>query len=150
MATSKTTPKTTPAKSRTKAATSPRKTPAKTPAKSMAKPPAAAETPAVVVNAPTPVVSGPVMRKKELIDAVVTRSGIKKRDAKPVVEAMLEVLGAALQEGRELNLQPMGKVKVKREKKMAEGKVLVTRIRQARTLSARLAPADDGAENGSA
>mmetsp|Transcript_31068 Transcript_31068/g.53107 ORF Transcript_31068/g.53107 Transcript_31068/m.53107 type:complete len:158 (+) Transcript_31068:48-521(+) len=90
----------------------------------------------VVVNAPQPVVSGPVMRKRELIDAVVAKSGIKKKDAKPVVEAMLHVLGSALQDGRELNLQPMGKVKVNREKKMAAGKVLIAKIRQARDLPA--------------
>lgn len=109
--------------------------PAKTPAAKTVKAPIAAkETPSVVVNAPQPVVAGPMMRKKELIDAVVAKSGIKKKDAKPVIEAMLEVLGSALQDGRELNLQPMGKVKVNREKKLAVGKVLITRIRQARDL----------------
>jgi DNA-binding protein HU-alpha len=74
------------------------------------------------------------MRKRELINAVVAKSGIKKKDAKPVVEAMLLVLGSALQDGRELNLQPMGKFKVNREKKLADGKVLKARIRQARDL----------------
>jgi nucleoid DNA-binding protein len=84
----------------------------------------------VVVEGPTPVVSGPVMRKKELVDLVVERSGIKKKDAKPVVEATLAVLGEALADARELNLQPMGKIKVRREKIMPNGRVLVTKIRQ--------------------
>ena len=84
----------------------------------------------VVVDTPTPVVAGPEMRKKELIEAVVTRSGMKKKDVKPVVEAMLAVLGNALQDGRALNLQPMGKVKINREKKLASGRMLVARIRQ--------------------
>jgi nucleoid DNA-binding protein len=84
----------------------------------------------VVVDSPQPVVSGPVMRKKELIDLVVERSGIKKKDAKPVVEATLEILGEALAETRELNLQPLGKVKVRREKLMPNGRVMVTKIRQ--------------------
>lgn len=87
----------------------------------------------VVVDAPTPVVSGPMMRKKELIDAVVARSGLKKKDVKPAVEATLAVLGEALQEGRALNLQPMGKIKINREKKLASGKMLVARIRQNET-----------------
>jgi DNA-binding protein HU-alpha len=94
---------------------------------------AVVETPkaaAVVVEGPQPVVSGPEMRKKELIDLVVERSGIKKKDAKPVVEATLAVLGEALAETRELNLQPLGKVKVRREKEMPNGRVLVTKIRQ--------------------
>ena len=85
---------------------------------------------AVVVEGPQPVVSGPEMRKKELIDLVVERSGIKKKDAKPVVEATLAVLGEALAEARELNLQPLGKVMVRREKEMPNGRVLVTKIRQ--------------------
>lgn len=84
----------------------------------------------VVVDAPTPVVAGPMMRKKELIDTVVMRSGLKKKDVKPTVEATLAVLGEALQSGRSLNLNPMGKVKVKREKKFASGRMLVARIRQ--------------------
>ena len=94
----------------------------------------AGDASAVLVSSPQPVVAGPVMRKRELINAVVAKSGIKKKDAKPVIEAMLSVLGSALQDGRELNLQPMGKVKVNREKKLAEGKVLIARIRQARDL----------------
>lgn len=120
--------------------TSTRKTPstgetAVTKAKATAAKPVSPEpAPSVVVNAPQPVVAGPMMRKKELINAVVAKSGIKKKDAKPVIEAMLEVLGSALQDGRELNLQPLGKVKVNREKKLAVGKVLITRIRQARDL----------------
>ena len=90
----------------------------------------APKTTPVVVEGPQPVVSGPVMRKKELIDLVVERSGIKKKDAKPVVEATLAILGEALAETRELNLQPLGKVKVRREKLMPNGRILVTKLRQ--------------------
>lgn len=88
----------------------------------------------VVVDAPQPVVSGPMMRKKELVDAVVTKSGMKKKDVKPVVEAMLSVLGSALQDGRELNLQPLGKVKINREKKLPSGKMMIAKIRQSEDL----------------
>lgn len=88
-----------------------------------------AVAPTVVPQAKA-VVLGPVMRKKELIDRVVERSGIKKKDAKPVVEAMLGVLGEALAEKRELALQPLGKIKIKRERELPNGRMLVTRIRQ--------------------
>lgn len=101
---------------------------------------AAPKTAPVVVEGPQPVVSGPVMRKKELIDAVVERSGIKKKDAKPVVEAMLAVLGEALADNRELNIQPLGKIKVRRAKQMQNGRVLVTKIRQSTAM-------DDSAED---
>ena len=77
-----------------------------------------------------PVVVPPVLRKKELIERVVARSGIKKKDAKPVIEAMLSVLGESLANGEDLNLQPLGKVMVKRVKEHANAKVMVTRIRQ--------------------
>lgn len=85
---------------------------------------------AVVVNAPTVVVAGVEMKKKELIDLVVERSGIKKRYAKPTIEAALAVLGEAMAEGRPLNLKPMGKVKVHKSKPIAGGQVLMARVRQ--------------------
>jgi len=90
---------------------------------------AAAATP-TVVEAPQSVILGPVMRKKELIDQVVKRSGIKKKDAKPVVESLLSVLGEALADNRELVLPPFGKVKVRREKQMPNGRVMVVKVRQ--------------------
>ncbi len=70
------------------------------------------------------------MRKKQLIDAVVVRSGIKKKDAKPVIEAMLAVLGEAIAAGEDLNLPPFGKIKVTRQIDKDKAKVFVTRIRQ--------------------
>ena len=84
----------------------------------------------VVSEGPQLVESGPMMRKKELIDLVVERSGVKKKDAKPVIEATLAILGEGLAEHRELNLLPLGKIKVRREKVMPNGRVMVTKIRQ--------------------
>ncbi|WP_243403591.1 HU family DNA-binding protein [Shimia abyssi] len=76
------------------------------------------------------VVAGPELKKPELIDLVVERSGIKKRFAKPTIEAALAVLGEALAEGRTLNLKPMGKAKVQKSKEIARGRVLSLRMRQ--------------------
>lgn len=126
-------------------ATSTRKTASRTSTKT-APPESAAPSKPVVVDAPQPVVTGPMMRKKELIDAVVKRSGIKKKDAKPVVEAMLDVLGEALGEARELNLQPFGNVKVKRAKELANAKVMVTKIRQRKKAPAPATTAAAAAE----
>ena len=84
----------------------------------------------VVVTDNTLVVSDPALKKKELIDTVVERSGIKKKDAKPVVEAMLAVLGQKLADGRDMNLQPLGKIKINRVKDVQGGRVFVTKIRQ--------------------
>jgi len=90
---------------------------------------AQAPEPEVVVNE-TPTITAPELKKKELIDTVVARSGIKKRDAKPVVEAMLAVLGETIAEGRELNLAPMGKLKITRMKKTTKAHVITTRLRR--------------------
>jgi DNA-binding protein HU-alpha len=70
------------------------------------------------------------MRKEQLLDAVAARSGVKRKDVKPVVEAMLEVLGEALGDARELNLKPLGKLKVARIKRVANGRVIQLRLRQ--------------------
>ncbi len=83
-----------------------------------------------VVAVATPVVSTPELRKKELIDTVVERSGIKKKDAKPVIEAMLAVLGETVAGGRELNLQPLGKLKINRTEEKANARVIACRLRQ--------------------
>ncbi len=90
---------------------------------------AAPVTPGVVSES-KPEIAAPDMKNKELIDAVVERSGIKRRDAKPAVEAALAVIGEALAEGRDLSLPGFGKVKVKRIKSHPKHRILETRIRQ--------------------
>lgn len=70
------------------------------------------------------------LKKRELIDLVVERSGIKKKDAKPVVEAMLAVLGETIADGRELNLQPFGKLRINRTNDKPNGRVIVCKLRQ--------------------
>lgn len=71
------------------------------------------------------------LKKKELIDMVVARSGVKKRDAKPAIEAALAILGETLSEGRALNLPGFGKLKVMRMKKGDNGQIINARVRQA-------------------
>ncbi|MCE0504204.1 HU family DNA-binding protein [Roseivivax sp. GX 12232] len=72
----------------------------------------------------------PGLKKRELVDKIVRRTGVKKKEVKPVIEAALEILGGALSEGRELNLKPFGKMKVQRVKEVPNGQVLVTKVRQ--------------------
>ncbi|WP_417741324.1 HU family DNA-binding protein [Salipiger sp.] len=68
--------------------------------------------------------------KKELIERVVTRCGIKKRDAKPSIEAALAILGEALAEGRDLRLEPFGKLKVGKIKPRGNKRVVHARLLQ--------------------
>ena len=86
-------------------------------------------TPEVVVDE-SPAVSEPELRKKELIETVVARSGVKKRDAKPVIETMLAVLGETIADGRELNLAPMGKLKITRMKRTTKAHIITARLRR--------------------
>ncbi|WP_372572518.1 HU family DNA-binding protein [Ruegeria jejuensis] len=106
------------------------KTPGDARKTSTAPKPADTTAPNPKVVASTPVVAGPELRKKELIDQVVARSGVKKKDAKPVVEALLAILGETVAEGRELNLQPFGKLKINRSEEKANGRVVICRLRQ--------------------
>ena len=70
--------------------------------------------------------------KRELIDRVVTASGIKKKAAKPVVEAMLMELGDALSRGETLNLQPFGKGIVKNRKDLENAEIVEIRLRRSK------------------
>ena len=61
------------------------------------------------------------LKKKEFFDRVVDRSGVRKGEAKTAIEAALAVLGEALANGEELNLPPLGKIKVARQKSTPRG-----------------------------
>jgi len=110
---------------------------------------AAAPAEPKVVEDMTPSVTAPELKKAELIDMVVERSGMKKKDVKPVVEALMAVLGEQLGEGRMMNLQPFGKVKVTKIRAAGNGKVLTTRIRQSEaTLKEQDAAPGTGSDTG--
>lgn len=122
-----------------------RKTKART-----SKPSAAPDTAAEAVASeettaqPVEVAEGrvPSLRKRELIDKIVKRSGVKKKAAKPVVEALLAELGETLAAGRELVLPPLGRFKINREKSLANGRVMILKVRQK---DAQAAPAPETA-----
>lgn len=91
----------------------------------------AAETGGDVVAASAPVVDGtPELRRRELIDLVVESSGVKKKFAKPVVEAMLATLGSSLAEGRAFNLPPLGKLRINRAQEKDGNRIIVCKVRQ--------------------
>ncbi|WP_294225081.1 HU family DNA-binding protein [uncultured Shimia sp.] len=71
-----------------------------------------------------------LMRKKELIEAAVTRAGVKKRDAKPAIEAALSIIGETLTSGRGLNMPGLGKVKVQNSKELEDVQVVNLRLRR--------------------
>ena len=105
--------------------------------KAAANPPSPAVT---VVTEVEPNLTEPELKKPELINTIVERTGMKKKYVKPVVEAMLGVLGETLAKGQEMNLQPFGRVKVNNTKELAKAQVHSVRIRQSK---AAISDADD-------
>lgn len=67
-----------------------------------------------------------------MIERVVAASGIKKRAAKPVIEAMLKELGDAFSRQETLNLQPFGKGIVKSRKVLENAEVVEVRLRRSK------------------
>lgn len=84
------------------------------------------------------------MSKREMIDLVVERAGGKRKEVKQAVEATLAILGEALASGRELNLQPLGKMRINRVEEKANGRVIFCRFRQS---AKNVAGMSDDAEN---
>jgi nucleoid DNA-binding protein len=70
------------------------------------------------------------MVKKDLIDRVVARSGVKPRYVRQVTEALLIELGGMLEEAEILQLQPLGTMKVQRRKDVDDGEVIITKVKR--------------------
>ncbi|PZQ99951.1 MAG: hypothetical protein DI533_04800 [Cereibacter sphaeroides] len=70
------------------------------------------------------------IRKKELVERVVSASGAKKKQVKDIVEHTLKVLGDALAKGEELNIPPFGKAKVNRARTDDKGNTMMVKVKQ--------------------
>jgi hypothetical protein len=112
------------------------------PAKS-AKAMPAAEKPALRVvetGAEAPPAKAGSLKLKDMVDQVAEATGGKKSDVKPVIEAMLKVMGTALATGTPLAVAPLGKLRVVKNK----GPALTLKLRLADApKAAGLALADD-------
>lgn len=90
---------------------------------------AAAPSVTPVVSEFTTSVSGGELKKRALVDRVAKHGDLKKKNVKPVVDAVLAVLAEALANGEDLNLPPLGKVKVNKQKSVSGGQVLMLKLR---------------------
>ena len=70
------------------------------------------------------------LKKQEFVDRIVKASGAKKKDVKLIIEAALGVLGDALSAGEELNLPPLGKIKVNKQRDEGNSEVLILNLRR--------------------
>ncbi len=118
MAKTTTTRRKAPAKSATKTATKPARARTKT---------TPARKPAV---AAVKTVEPEVLRRNDLVEAIVDETGLKRRDIKSVAEALLKVMGRELDAGKVLNLQPLGKIRVARVVDGGKATVLTCKIRR--------------------
>ncbi len=84
-------------------------------------------TPQAAPQSPVaPQASAEPIKKPQILDEVVARTNLKKRDVKPAVEAAMAVIGEALREGKELNLPPLGKLRVVKSKDLDGGAAVLT------------------------
>ncbi len=89
------------------------------------------------------------LKKPEFLERVIARTDVKKRDAKPAIETALAVLGEALAAGEDVNLPPLGKLRVVRSKDLDGGaQVMTLKLRTqkdaTRAAQSGLAATDDG------
>jgi nucleoid DNA-binding protein len=92
-----------------------------------------------IVNPGVSVPQGEMIKKPEFLDRAVERTDVKKREAKPAIEAALAVPAVSLINSEELNLPPMGKLRVVKSKDVGEG---------AKVLTLKLHTMKDGAGQG--
>jgi DNA-binding protein HU-alpha len=71
-----------------------------------------------------------MLKKQELVERIVKASDARKKDIKLILEATLGALGDALSAGEELNLPPLGKIKVNRQKTEGGAEVLILKLRR--------------------
>lgn len=93
----------------------------------------ASGTPDVVATAPGGAdgdQAADLLKKPELLGRLSAVTGLPKSRVRPVMEAMLEILGEAVADGREMQLPPMGKVKPLRSKEQGAARISHLKIRQ--------------------
>lgn len=79
---------------------------------------------------PAAVEPRPVLKKRDLIERVVTDTGLKRREVKAVTEAVLHAMGEAVGQGDGLVLEPFGKLRVARATDNGASRVLTCKLRR--------------------
>jgi nucleoid DNA-binding protein len=75
--------------------------------------------------------TGVQIKKKDFIDKVVAASGAKKADARAVVDATLALLADRVLAGDEVNLPPLGKLRLLKEKDTGKARIATLRLQVA-------------------
>lgn len=70
-----------------------------------------------------------ILKRKDFVDLVVAKSGLKKRDVRTAVDATLSVMGDALRDGKTLSLSAQAKIKPVKQNPFGQGTVVTTKFR---------------------
>lgn len=83
-------------------------------------------------DASEPVDMSADLKKKELIETIVARSDLKKGVTRDTLDAAFSVIAEALAAGRGVNIPPLGKIAINKERTNPSGEtVLITKIKLA-------------------
>jgi DNA-binding protein HU-alpha len=78
---------------------------------------------------PKPLTKNAELSKRQLLDRIVTESGMKKGDARTVLDAVLSGLRDAIADGHDIAASPLGKIKLVRKKDTPNGELAVLRVK---------------------
>jgi len=130
----------------------PRSTAATRPATGSKAPKIAAVTapePGQAAPAPAPAASAPPaeVTRKALIERVKARAeDTKGRDIRAVMDAVLQELGDALTAGETVKIPPLGVIKVQRRREIADGEIVICKLRRRKAAPAPKDPLAEAAE----
>ncbi|MCO6382260.1 HU family DNA-binding protein [Oceanicola sp. 502str15] len=116
------------------------KTAAKAPPVKLVEPAPAPEI--TVVTPAEPVMTERMVKKVELIDRVMTATGMKRKDVKPIVEAMLGEIDKIISEGADMQFPELGKLMIHKRKEISNGEMVMLKLRR-KTAVKPLAEDDD-------
>jgi hypothetical protein len=82
-------------------------------------------------------------RMKDLMEAIASQSDLKRSDLREAAGLVCEALGAALAEGRSLQLPGLGKITERRRETKPSGELIVARIKLAKPAETGSGASDD-------
>lgn len=68
------------------------------------------------------------LRMRDVLERVVDRSGMRKGEARTAIETTLAVVAEAIENGEDLDLPGLGKLKLQRERETPRGKAYVLKL----------------------
>jgi hypothetical protein len=99
------------------------------------------------VEAETPIKVAPVaIRRKEIVARIAASSGVKPNLIKSVLDSVLKELGDALFAGESLNLEPLGKLSVNRQRETEKAKIVICKLRRSKVSNRPTDPNFEAAE----